>query len=102
MVHERDSAKRCAVVGLGLLSTALVYVLYFRILAASGAVNLLLVTFLIPVSAILLGATVLGETLLRRQLVGMALIGIGLACLDGRLPRLIVQRRAALRASSLR
>jgi drug/metabolite transporter (DMT)-like permease len=52
-----------ALVGLGLLSTALAYVLYFRILAAAGATNLLPVTFLIPVSAILLGAMVLGERL---------------------------------------
>jgi drug/metabolite transporter (DMT)-like permease len=39
----------------------------------------LLVTFLIPVSAILLGALVLGETLLPRHFLGMALIGVGLA-----------------------
>ena len=36
-----------AVLGVGLLSTALAYVLYFRILAAAGATNLLLVTFLV-------------------------------------------------------
>jgi drug/metabolite transporter (DMT)-like permease len=76
-----------AVLGVGLLSTALAYVLYFRILAAAGATNLLLVTFLIPVTAILLGALVLGETLQQRQFLGMALIGAGLACIDGRLPR---------------
>ena len=40
---------------LAVLSTALAYVIYFRILARAGATNLLLVTFLIPVSAILLG-----------------------------------------------
>jgi drug/metabolite transporter (DMT)-like permease len=74
-----------AVLGVGLLSTALAYVLYFRILAAAGATNLLLVTFLIPVSAILLGALVLGEVLLPRHFFGMALIGIGLAAIDGRL-----------------
>jgi drug/metabolite transporter (DMT)-like permease len=45
-----------ALAGLALLSTALAYVLYFRILAAAGATNLLLVTFLIPVTSILLGA----------------------------------------------
>jgi len=83
-----------AVLGVGLLSTALAYVLYFRILAAAGATNLLLVTFLIPVSAILLGALVLGETLLPRHFGGMALIGAGLAFIDGRLPRLLFQRRA--------
>ena len=70
----------------GMLSTALAYVLYFRILAAAGATNLLLVTFLIPVSAILLGALLLGEVLLARHFLGMALIGAGLACIDGRLP----------------
>ena len=81
-----------AVLGVGLFSTALAYVLYFRILAAAGATNLLLVTFLIPVSAILLGALVLGETLLLRHFVGMAVIGAGLAFIDGRLPWLLIER----------
>ncbi len=73
-----------ALAGIALLSTALGYVLYFRILAAAGATNLLLVTFLIPVSALLLGTTVLGERLSAGQLAGMALIGLGLAAIDGR------------------
>jgi drug/metabolite transporter (DMT)-like permease len=50
-----------AVLGVGVLSTAVAYWLYFRILAVAGATNLLLVTFLIPVSAILLGVLVLGS-----------------------------------------
>ena len=62
--------------GLALLSTALGYILYFRILAAAGATNLLLVTFLIPVTAILLGALVLGERLAPRHFIGMLLIGL--------------------------
>lgn len=74
-----------ALVGIGLISTAAGYVVYFRILAASGATNLLLVTFLIPVSAILLGTLVLGEHLAARDFAGMALIGLGLAAIDGRL-----------------
>jgi drug/metabolite transporter (DMT)-like permease len=45
------------------------------------------VTFLIPVSAILLGTAFLGETLAAKQIVGMVLIGLGLAAIDGRLPR---------------
>jgi drug/metabolite transporter (DMT)-like permease len=73
------AATWAAVIGVGLLSTALAYVIYFRILATAGATNLLLVTFLIPVSAILLGVLVLGETLLARHLLGMALIAAGLA-----------------------
>jgi len=75
--------------GLAVLSTALAYVLYFRILAAAGATNLLLVTFLIPVTAVLLGAAVLGERLAARDFAGMALIGVGLAVSDGRITRLL-------------
>ena len=73
-----------ALVALAALSTALAYLIYFRILARAGATNVLLVTFLIPVSAILLGTLVLGEQLAPRHLVGMAAIGIGLAAIDGR------------------
>jgi len=73
-----------ALAGLALLSTALAYILFFRILAVAGATNLLLVTFLIPVTAIALGAAFLGEALVLHHFVGMALIGIGLAAIDGR------------------
>lgn len=74
-----------ALLGLGLLSTALAYLLYFRILASAGATNLLLVTTLIPVSAVLLGWLLLGEQLGPQHLAGMALIGAGFAVIDGRL-----------------
>jgi len=78
-----------AVVALALLSTALAYVLYFRILAVAGAINLLLVTFLIPVTSILLGATFLAERLGPLEFAGMALIGTGLVIIDGRAARLL-------------
>lgn len=89
-----SGATSLAILGLGLLSTAVAYWLYFAILAAAGATNLLLVTFLIPVSAILLGALVLGEVLLPRHIAGMTLIGVGLACIDGRVARRLLARRA--------
>jgi drug/metabolite transporter (DMT)-like permease len=73
-----------ALVALATLSTALGYLLYFRILARAGATNVLLVTFLIPVSAILLGTLLLGEALAMRHLAGMAAIAVGLAAIDGR------------------
>jgi drug/metabolite transporter (DMT)-like permease len=73
-----------AVLTLALLCTALAYVLYFRILAAAGATNLLLVTLLVPAGAILLGATFLGERLAPRHVAGMTLIALGLAAIDGR------------------
>lgn len=81
-----------ALIGLATLSTALAYLLYFRILASAGATNVLLVTFLVPVSAILLGVFVLGEVLHLKHFLGMAMIGAGLAAIDGRLPAAI--RRA--------
>jgi drug/metabolite transporter (DMT)-like permease len=73
-----------AIAGLALLCTAVGYVLYFRILATAGATNLLLVTFLLPIGALLLGAILLDERLVPRQLGGMALIFVGLAIVDGR------------------
>jgi drug/metabolite transporter (DMT)-like permease len=85
-----------AVAGLALVSTALAYVLFFRVLATAAALNAALVTFLIPVSAVLLGVLVLGETLQPRHFGGMALIWIGLAALDGRPWRAL---RALLRRS---
>ena len=78
-----------AVLGIASLSTALAYVLYFRILATAGATNLLLVTFLIPVSAILLGSLVLGERLGLSHFLGMGFVGAGLAAIDGRLAKLV-------------
>ena len=82
-----------SVIALALASTALAYILYFRILASSGATNILLVTFLVPVSAIVLGTFILGERLEAVHFAGMALIGLGLATIDGRLWRRLVRRR---------
>lgn len=74
-----------AVIALGLLSTALAYVLFFRVLQAAGATAISLVTFLIPPSAIGLGWLVLGERLEPHHLAGFGLILAGLAAIDGRL-----------------
>jgi drug/metabolite transporter (DMT)-like permease len=78
-----------AVLGLGLLCTAIAYVMFFSILKSSGAGNVSLVTFIVPVSAILLGAVVLGEELEPQHVLGMAAIAAGLALIDGRLLRIV-------------
>lgn len=75
----------CAISALAIVSTAIAYVLYFKLLASAGATNVSLVTFLVPVSAIILGIVVLNETLLLPQIIGMAVIALGLITLDGRL-----------------
>ena len=74
-----------AIAGLVLFSTAAGYVVYFAILARAGATNVLLVTLLIPPSAMLLGALFLAERIEPRDLVGLAFIASGLAAIDGRL-----------------
>jgi hypothetical protein len=66
-----------ALLGLAIISTALGYVVYFRILTTAG--------LLMPVIAFVLGTLVLGERLAPRHFAGMALIGAGLAVIDGRL-----------------
>lgn len=84
-----------ALVGLAALATCLAYVIYYRLLATAGSVNLMLVTLLIPVTAILLGSLFLGERLEPNHFLGMAAIGLGLAAIDGRIFRLLRGRSAA-------
>jgi len=74
-----------SVAGIALGGTALGYTIYFRLLASSGATNLALVTFLNPVTALLLGALFLHEVVEPRHVTGMVLIGLGLAAIDGRI-----------------
>jgi drug/metabolite transporter (DMT)-like permease len=73
-----------ALFGLAALSTALAYIVFFTILARSGATNVMLVTLLIPVTAILLGVMVLGEPLTLREVAGALVIGSALVVIDGR------------------
>ena len=81
-----------AVIAIASLSTALAYIVYFRILAGAGATNVVLVTLLAPASSILLGAAILGERLAARHFVGLALVALGLAFIDGRLPSALWRR----------
>ena len=84
-----------ALLGLAAISTTLAYTIFYRILATAGAVNLLLVTFLVPVSALFLGIVFLRETINPDQILGIAAIGLGLAAIDGRPVRLLLLRRPA-------
>lgn len=78
------TAVMLSVLALAVFSTALAYILFFNLLASAGATNLSLVTFLIPVSAILLGVLVLGERLELQHYWGMGFIALGLVAIDGR------------------
>ena len=76
-----------AIISLAVFSTAAAYILYFKLLASAGATNILLVTLLVPVSAILLGWLFLKESLQTPHIIGMAMIALGLSSIDGRLWR---------------
>ena len=82
--------------GLALFGTAIAYVVFFEILTRAGASNVMLVTLLMPVTALLLGNLFLAEPIFLRELAGAATIGLGLLFIDGRLPR------RAMRAASRR
>ncbi len=81
-----------SITALALLCTAFGYVLYFRLIDTSGATNALLVTLLVPPTAILLGGLFLGETLAPQDFLGLALIAVGLAAIDGRLFSAVLRR----------
>ncbi|MFZ5675322.1 MAG: DMT family transporter [Pseudomonadota bacterium] len=83
-----------AVIGLAILCTSLAYILYFTILKRAGATNIVLVTFLVPVSAIVLGIMILSERLGLHHVIGMITIAFGLALIDGRLLAYFKPRRA--------
>ena len=82
-----------AIMGLAIFSTVIAFILFFRLIASAGATNTTLVTFLIPISAVLLGVSFLGETFSRIQFMGMTLIGLGILVMDGRMYNLL--RRAS-------
>ncbi len=74
-----------ALVSLAALSTALAYILFFQIIRGSGPGNVMLVTLLVPVTAIALGYVVLDEVVTLREIVGALIIASGLVIMDGRL-----------------
>lgn len=79
-----------ALLGLASLSTALAYILYFRLLAGVGAGNVLLVTMIIPFVAVFLGILIFGDPLEAQQMIALGILISGLLVVDGR----IFRRRA--------
>jgi drug/metabolite transporter (DMT)-like permease len=89
-----------AITALAVLCTAFGYVLYFKLIDGAGATNAMLVTLLVPPVAILLGGLFLGETLAPQDFAGLALIALGLAAIDGRMLRILSERRRRLRQAA--
>lgn len=84
VLHTLSLSTIAALAGLAVFSTSLAYLIYFKVLASAGATNILLVTFLIPLSAIMLGFLFLDERLSMSIFWGMGLIFLGLIAIDGR------------------
>jgi drug/metabolite transporter (DMT)-like permease len=84
-LHMPGAATWWSLLGFAALSTALAYIVFFQILVRSGASNVMLVTLLIPATAILLGHLVLGESLNAYEIAGALVIGSALIVIDGRL-----------------
>ncbi len=83
-----------SVLGLALLSTAVAYLLYFRLITSVGPTKTLTVTFLVPVFGMLFGVLLLEEPFGPGTLVGLAIILSGVALVTGIFPEGKRKKRA--------
>ena len=83
-----------AIIYMSVFGTVIAYLLYYRILAAAGSGNLMLVTIMMPPISIVLGWLILGERLTASAFIGCGLIALGLIILDGRAWRAVAGRRS--------
>lgn len=86
-LSQPSAAVIWSLVALGVFGTALAYIVFFNILVRAGASNVMLVTLLIPVTAMLLGNMFLSEPIYLKEIIGATIIATGLAFIDGRLIR---------------
>jgi drug/metabolite transporter (DMT)-like permease len=84
-----------SLVALAVFGTALAYIVFFKILVHAGASNVMLVTLLIPVTALFLGNVFLGEPIQSKEITGAVIIGAGLLFIDGRVINLLAGKSAA-------
>ena len=83
-----------SLLGLAVFATAIAYIVFFKILVRAGASNVMLVTLLIPISALALGNLFLGEEIKAKEIYGALIIGAGLLFIDGRFLTLFSKRKA--------
>lgn len=72
-----------SVIAMGIVSTGLAYILYFRLIASAGPAKAITVTYLVPVFAMLWGALFINETVSLTMAVGCAVILVGTALATG-------------------
>lgn len=74
-----------AIVGMGVLGSALPSLCHFTVLQRAGATNASLVTLIMPLTPIMLGWVFLGERLSATDIAGALVIAAALVIIDGRL-----------------
>ena len=84
-----------SLVALAVFGTAVAYIVFFKILVRAGASNVMVVTLLIPVTALALGNIFLGEPIQAKEIVGAIIIGAGLLFIDGRVINRLTKKHAA-------
>jgi drug/metabolite transporter (DMT)-like permease len=80
---------------LGILGTAVAYLLYFWLIHQVGATRTTIVTYLLPCTALVWGALLLHETVTWYALAGLALVLLGTMVTNGTLNGLFTRRRTA-------
>ncbi|HSL65392.1 MAG TPA: DMT family transporter [Gaiellaceae bacterium] len=96
--HEVGWEAGAAVLTLGVVATAVAYLLYFGLIGGAGASSAILVTYLVPPTALVYGATLLDEPVGVRQVVGLALVLAGVALGTGTALRRRRRQAATVRA----
>ena len=96
------AATLLSLLGLALLGTAVAYIVFFTILVRAGASNVMLVTLLIPVSAMALEHAFLDQPIRAQEIAGALVIGLGLLFVDGRVPRRLARGRASAHRAAVR
>jgi drug/metabolite transporter (DMT)-like permease len=77
---------------MALFGTAMAYIIFFKLLVSAGASNVMLVTLLIPITAVMLGSMFLDEIIRTQEIIGALVIGFGLLFIDGRILKLFTHK----------
>lgn len=72
-----------SMVALGVVGTALAFILYYRMMERVGASYISMVAYMIPVFGIIFGVLLLGETITQAMVIGCALILLGVMIVNG-------------------
>lgn len=75
-----------SIVLLGVLSTGLAYVLYFRLIGDAGATTASAVNYLVPIAAVLVSAAFLSESITWNLVAGGLVVLLGMGYAENRLP----------------